>query len=66
MGLLPLARNTCGAPGRFTGGSAHTTNYEVAQSMLVGCASHGVSIVEIDERHEQEALRSELRRLARQ
>jgi hypothetical protein len=53
-------------PGRFTGGSAHTTNYEVAQSMLVGCASHGVSIVEIDERHEQEALRSQLRRLARQ
>ena len=34
--------------------------------MLARCASHGFSIVDIDERHEQEALRSELRRLARQ
>jgi ribosome maturation factor RimP len=35
---------------------------------LAGCASqqHGFSIVDIDERHKQEALRSELRRLARQ
>jgi hypothetical protein len=39
---------------------------ELAASMLARCASHGHSVVEVDDRHAQEALRSELRRLARQ
>ena len=39
---------------------------ELAQSMLASCASHGYSVVELDDRHAQEALRAELRRLARQ
>lgn len=39
---------------------------ELAHSMLARCASHGHSVVELDDRHAQEALRAELRRLARQ
>lgn len=39
---------------------------ELARSMLARCASHGHSVVELDDRHAQEALRAELRRLARQ
>ena len=39
---------------------------ELAQSMLARCASHGYSVVELHDRHAQDALRAELRRLARQ
>ena len=39
---------------------------ELAQSMLARCASHGHSVAEIADRNAQEALRAELRRLARQ
>ena len=39
---------------------------ELAQSMLARCASHGHSVAEVTDRHAQEALRAELRRLARQ
>jgi len=39
---------------------------ELAQSMLARCASHGPSVAEVADRHAQEALRAELRRLARQ
>ena len=38
---------------------------ELARSMLARCASHGHSVVELGDRHAQEALRAELRRLAR-
>jgi hypothetical protein len=38
---------------------------ELAQSMLARCASHGHSVAEVADRHAQEALRAELRRLAR-
>ena len=38
---------------------------ELAQSMLARCASHGYSVAEVADRHAQEALRAELRRLAR-
>ena len=36
---------------------------ELAQSMLARCASHGHSAAEVADRHAQEALRAELRRL---
>ena len=39
---------------------------ELAQSMLARCASHGHSVAEVTDRHAQDALRAELRRLARQ
>lgn len=39
---------------------------ETAQAMLARCASNGYSVVEVDDRHVQEALRAELRRLARE
>ena len=39
---------------------------ELAQSMLARCASHGHSVAEVADRHAQDALRAELRRLARQ
>jgi hypothetical protein len=38
---------------------------ELAQSMIARCAVHGYSVAEVDDRHVQEALRSQLRRLAR-
>ena len=38
---------------------------ELAQSMLARCASHGHSVAEVADRHAQDALRAELRRLAR-
>ena len=38
----------------------------LAQSMLARCASHGHCVAEVTDRHAQEALRAELRRLARQ
>lgn len=39
---------------------------ELAQSMLARCASHGHSVAEVADHHAQEALRAELRRLARE
>lgn len=36
-----------------------------AQSMIARCAAAGQATVDIDDRHEAEALRAELRRLAR-
>lgn len=38
---------------------------ETSQAMLARCASNGYSVVEVENRHIQEALRAELRRLAR-
>lgn len=39
---------------------------ELAQSMFARCAAEGQAAVDIADRHEAEALRAELRRLARE